>query len=64
MHGKFHRDGDLPAVEWDDGGKEWYQNGKIHREKDDPAIIRSNGDKEWWVNGRFKKRSRCRRIIR
>ena len=24
---KCHRDGDLPAVEWDNGYKEWYKNG-------------------------------------
>jgi len=28
--GKFHRDGDLPAVEYKDGKKEYYKHGKLY----------------------------------
>jgi len=47
--GVFHRK-NAPAVEYNNGNKEWYINGQLHRE-DGPAIIMVNGDKEWWVNG-------------
>ena len=30
QNGKFHRDGDLPAIEWASGDKEWYKNGELH----------------------------------
>jgi hypothetical protein len=46
----IHRE-DGPAVEYDDGGKCWYQNGKRHR-VDGPAIIRTDGYKAWYLNGR------------
>jgi len=29
--GQCHRDGDLPAVEWQSGEKEWWINGNIYR---------------------------------
>lgn len=46
--GELHRlDG--PAVEYTDGGWEWYVNGSKHR-ADGPAAIR-NGRREWWLNG-------------
>jgi len=45
-----HRE-DGPAVEWWDGGKEWYLNGKLHRE-DGPAIESSYGYKAWYLNGK------------
>ncbi len=48
--GELHRlDG--PAVEGEDGTKEWYQNGQLHREYG-PAVEWSSGDKEWWINGK------------
>ena len=28
--GQLHRD-EGPAIEWIDGGKEWFQNGQMHR---------------------------------
>ena len=40
-----------PAIEYEDGSKEWYNNGKLHRE-DGPAIDYSNEIKEWYVNGK------------
>ena len=42
----LHRE-DGPAVEYDNGDKEWYYEDKIHR-KDGPAIEYENGDEEWW----------------
>ena len=47
--GQLHRT-DGPAIEYDNGTKEWYINGKLHR-TDGPAIEYDNGSKEWWVNG-------------
>ena len=29
--GEYHRDGDLPAMEFVDGKKRWYLNGLIYR---------------------------------
>lgn len=46
---KYHRlDG--PAIEWEDGDKEWYING-LHHRLDGPAIEWSDGDKVWYING-------------
>jgi hypothetical protein len=44
----LHRE-DGPAIEWGDGGKDWYINGKLHRE-DGPAIEYTNGYKAWYIN--------------
>ena len=52
--GKYHRGDDLPAIEWIDGTKEWYDNGHHHR-LTGPAIEwvieGSNGTKEWFKDG-------------
>ena len=47
--GHLHRI-DGPAVECDDGDKEWWVDGMRHR-LDGPAIEWSDGVKEWWVAG-------------
>lgn len=39
-----------PAVEYEDGYKEWWKNGQLHR-LDGPAIEDVSGHKEWWING-------------
>jgi hypothetical protein len=50
---KFHRlDG--PAVEYNNGHKEWYQNGKLHR-LDGPAVEYVDGRKEWWIRNKLYK---------
>ena len=52
--GKYHRGEDLPAMEWINGTKEWYDNGQPHRLNGPSiewAIEGSSGTKEWWVNG-------------
>jgi hypothetical protein len=45
----LHRE-EGPAVEWNDGRKDWYINGMRHR-VDGPAAIYSDGTKEWYLNG-------------
>ena len=50
---KIHSE-DGPAIEWADGGKEWWINGKKHRENG-PALVWPNRDKEWWVNGKLHR---------
>lgn len=48
--GELHRlDG--PAIEYNDGDKEWWVAGQRHR-IDGPAIEWSDGVKEWWVAGK------------
>ena len=49
--GCFHRDNDLPAIEYANGRKVWYQNDKKHRDNG-PAIVHANGREEWYKNGR------------
>jgi len=44
----LHRE-DGPAIEWDDGSKEWFKNGKRHRD-DGPAIEWYDGEAEWCLN--------------
>lgn len=41
-----------PAVEWYDGGKEWWQNDQLHR-TDGPAIISKIGVPSFWLNGEY-----------
>ena len=45
----LHRE-DGPAIEWDNGDKQWWVNNTIHR-VDGPAVETSLR-KEWWVNGK------------
>jgi hypothetical protein len=51
--GKLHRE-DGPAIERNDGDKEWYINGLRHRE-DGPAIEMYNGTLQWWVFGNIHR---------
>lgn len=44
----LHRD-DGPAVIWNDGGVEYWQNDKLHRE-DGPAVIDKDGSVRYWLN--------------
>jgi hypothetical protein len=43
LNDKLHR-ADGPAVEHENGAKQWYKYGKLHRE-DGPAIEEANGSK-------------------
>ncbi len=47
--GQIHRDGG-PAVEYPDGGAEWWQSGQLHRD-DGPAVETPTGYREWWQHG-------------
>jgi len=47
----LHRDHDLPAIEWPDGGKQWWKKGRRHRDGGLPAVERIDGSKEWYVDG-------------
>jgi hypothetical protein len=51
--GLYHRE-DGPAIEWADGGKEWWINGELHR-LDGPARTTPEGDTEWWLNGKLHR---------
>jgi hypothetical protein len=51
--GQLHRENG-PAIEHNDGTKEWYLNHKLHRE-DGPAIEWANGSKSWWINGKLHR---------
>ena len=52
-NGYLHRlDG--PAIEWNNGQKEWWQNGELHR-LDGPARERKDGTKEWIQNGKWHR---------
>ncbi len=52
-NGKLHRT-DGPAIEYNDGGKRWYQNGEYHR-NDGPAIEYMDGTKAWYQNGELHR---------
>ena len=65
INGAYGREGDLPSVEWADGGECWYvENPKrggfsqplhiLHRETG-PAQIKANGDRYWWVMGKLHR---------
>lgn len=48
--GRTHRE-EGPAIEWDDGSKEWWEHGKRHRENE-PAI-KWPGYEGFWSGGVF-----------
>jgi len=48
-NGVWHRDNDLPAVEYSDGAKTWYKDGNCHRENA-PANIAPDVEM-WCVEG-------------
>ena len=47
-HGQLHRQHG-PAIEWANGGYDWYQNGLRHRVWG-PAYVRAN-ERYWYLNG-------------
>jgi len=49
--GKWHRDGDQPAMIFATGCRLWYKEGKCHREGDNPAMI-FKGCKHWYKEGK------------
>lgn len=56
--GKLHRDGDLPAIIWDDGRHDHYKHGNLHRDGDKPAIYYSNGESPFVAYVKNNKRHR------
>lgn len=50
--GKYHRLHGKPAIEYTDGGKEYWVEGKLHREDNLPAVMFKDGTREWWVKGK------------
>ncbi len=48
---KPHRE-DGPAIEYPDGGKEWWVDGKLHR-VGGPAIEWDDGLERWYFNGNY-----------
>jgi hypothetical protein len=48
LHGKLHRDNDLPGIIMPNGDRFWYQNGKIYRKNNLPAIIRLPNQDIWY----------------
>jgi hypothetical protein len=53
LFGRRYRE-DGPAIEYVNGGKEWWFNDKLHR-KDGPAVSWADGHKEWWFDGRLHR---------
>ena len=49
--GWYHRKGDQPAVEYNNGTRVWYRHGEIHRDGDLPAKVSNDGLQEWWREG-------------
>jgi hypothetical protein len=47
-NGDFHRE-DGPAIEYNNGSKQWWLNGLRHRENG-PAVEWGDGDKAWYLN--------------
>lgn len=50
-NGEFHRDCDLPAVEFNDKNKEFWENGRLYQILEYP-----NGTKEWVSNSVLNKK--------
>ena len=50
--GRYHRDGDKPAIIAANDTQVWYQHGKRHRDGDKPAYITAGGTKEWWQHNK------------
>lgn len=51
--GQLDREGG-PAIEWENGHKEWWVDGKLHR-LNGPAVEWPDGELEWWQNGRLHR---------
>ena len=54
--GHYHREDDLPAVEWKNGTKVWYKNGLRHRENGLPAIVYVTGTTVWYDENEVRYR--------
>lgn len=52
FEGYYHSFNDKPAIEYENGAKEWYHRGKLHRENG-PAIINCDGDGFYFLYNRL-----------
>ena len=59
--GRLHRT-DGPAVEYANGGTEWFQNGALHRE-DGPAAVYTDGSKLWFLHDKHYTHQAYRREL-
>jgi hypothetical protein len=59
--GRMHRLAG-PAIEWSNGGTEWWWHGERHR-LNGPAIERSDGYKEWWIKDKRYTESSFHRYL-
>jgi hypothetical protein len=55
LDGKLHREHDLPAVIYADGGRLWYQYGCKHRDHGRPACVGVEGACEWYQHGKLHR---------
>ena len=60
--GELHRDGDLPARIWANGGQEWWVNDQLHRDGGKPAIIGADGKQEWFIRDKKVTEEEARRL--
>lgn len=53
----LHRTDDKPAIEYEDGDKEWYFNNKRHRAEsgDKPAVEYVDGYKAWYLHDKLHR---------
>jgi len=51
--GFSHRENDLPAIIWKDGGLTWCKDGLPHREGGKPAMVFADGRELFFVDGEF-----------
>lgn len=52
LHGRLHRDDDLPAFIGSNGTKRWYAHGELHRDGDKPAVTKLDGTQQWYKHGK------------
>jgi hypothetical protein len=60
---KLHREGDLPAIVFSNGQREWFKYGVRHRENGLPAYIGCLGSKEWYIKGQLHREGDLPAII-
>lgn len=54
--GELHRDGDMPAIVFDDGSMSWRRHGKFHRDGNQPAHVMADGSQQWFTDNVFQHR--------
>ena len=51
VEGRLHKEGNLPAILYASGFRQWYKNGVLHNDTG-PAEISACGSANYWLNGR------------